>query len=171
MYCIRPKNKRFTKNLLLIRTSVTKEHFTNSCSNNKYSLCHHRLGHANSRTIPIVMDLNNVKISNKETFELCQSCCGLGKSQRLFIPPSTTTHTSPFELVNTKLWELSPSPSSCGYSCYIAFLNACTKFKWIYFLKQKWDAHLSLNSTNKFKYNTLPSLKERNLIVVVSLNH
>lgn len=34
----------------------------------------------------------------------------------------------------------SPSPSSCGYLYYIAFVDAYTRFTWIYFLNAKSDA-------------------------------
>lgn len=62
-------NKQSTSSSPIILTSVTKEHYPNSCSANTYSLWHHRLGHANSRILSIVMNLCNVKFPNKDTFK------------------------------------------------------------------------------------------------------
>lgn len=53
---------------------------------------------------------------------------------------STTKHTTLFEIVHTDLWGLSPAPSSSGYSYYIAFVDACSRYDWIYLVKHKNDA-------------------------------
>ncbi|CAJ2673651.1 unnamed protein product [Trifolium pratense] len=51
-----------------------------------------------------------------------------------------TVYTKPFELVHTDLWGPAHTVSHCGYSYYIAFVDACTKYTWLYFLKRKSDA-------------------------------
>lgn len=104
-----------------------------------YALWHHRLGHANSRVVHHVLNQCNVSIPSNKTFELCKSCC-LGKSHKLYAPPSTTIHSKPFELIHSDLWGPSPEPSSEGYLYYIAFVDAHTKYTWIYFLKTKSEA-------------------------------
>ncbi|MCH79675.1 retrovirus-related Pol polyprotein from transposon TNT 1-94, partial [Trifolium medium] len=40
-------------------------------------------------------------------------------------------YTNPFELVHTDLWGPAHIPSNCGYSYYIAFVDACTKYTWL----------------------------------------
>lgn len=66
----------------------------------------------------------------------CKSCY-LGKSHRICVPLSYTTYTTPFKVVHTDLWGPSPHPSSYEFHHYIAFVDAYTKYTWIYFLKQK----------------------------------
>lgn len=119
--------------------------FTSTFVNNA-STWHYRLGHANDAAIKSVLQLCNISSSNKIGPDFCDSCC-LGKAHRLYAPPSLTSHNTPFELVHSDLWEPSPSPSHGSYSYYIAFVDACTKYTWIYFLKHKSDA---LNAFKQF---------------------
>lgn len=63
-----------------------------------------------------------------------------GKIPQIVCPPSLTTHPTAFELIHTDLWGPAPSPSHGGYFYYVAFVDACTKYTWIYFLKNKFDA-------------------------------
>lgn len=49
--------------------------------------------------------------------------------------------------MHTDLWGPSHKPSSQGYGYYIAFVDACTRFTWLYFLKAKSDA---LNAFTQF---------------------
>lgn len=78
-------------------------------------------------------------IKNKNFTDFCDSCC-LGKSHKLFALLSNTKYKKLFELVYTDLYGPSPSPSSNGNSYYIAFVDAYSKYTWIYFLKHKSDA-------------------------------
>lgn len=78
-----------------------------------------RLGHANVNTVNSILKLYNSPLSNKAEIPFCKSYC-LGKSHKLFSPASLTTHT--------------------GFNYYITFVDAFTKFTWIYFLKIKFGA-------------------------------
>lgn len=104
-----------------------------------FNTWHHRLGHANSVAVKTVLQRCNIPFQTKSVSDFCSACC-MGKVHRLHAPPSHTVHSSPFELVFTDLWGPSLVPSSCGYNYYIAFVDAHTKFTWIYFLKQKSEA-------------------------------
>lgn len=106
---------------------------------NTFQVWHHRIGHSNSRAIQTVLQLCIKSISSNSFFELCKSC-SIGKSHRIHSPHSTTPHHAPFELIHTDLWGPSPAPSSGGYLYYIAFVDACTRYTWIFFLKRKSDA-------------------------------
>jgi histone deacetylase 1/2 len=64
----------------------------------------------------------------------------MGKAHRLHSPMSHTVYTTPLELVYSDLWGPSPSPSKLGYHYYISFVDAYSKFTWIYLLKSKSDA-------------------------------
>lgn len=53
---------------------------------------------------------------------------------------SNTIYNHAFDVVHTDLWGPSPHPSSNGYSYYIDFIDAFSKYTWLYLLKNKSDA-------------------------------
>nr|KYP52263.1 Retrovirus-related Pol polyprotein from transposon TNT 1-94 [Cajanus cajan] len=61
----------------------------------------------------------------------------MGKSHRLPSSPSTTVYSTPLELLFCDLWGLAPMLSSMGYHYYMSFVDAYSRFTWIYFLKNK----------------------------------
>ncbi|MCH92265.1 retrovirus-related Pol polyprotein from transposon TNT 1-94, partial [Trifolium medium] len=104
-------------------------------------LWHLRLGHPNNHTFKLVMQNYNLPFNNKDVSTFCAACC-MGKAHRLHSPASHTTYTTPLELVYSDLWGPSPSPSKLGYNYYISFVDAYSKYTWIYLLKSKSDALL-----------------------------
>lgn len=105
---------------------------------------HRRLGHAHASAIRTILDLCKVTYQNKSIVDFCSACC-LGKAHRLHAPLSNTIYTTLFELIFSDLWGLAPYLYSSGYSYYIMFVDACTRFTWIYFLKNKSDALAAFN--------------------------
>ncbi|KAL5854003.1 hypothetical protein ACOSQ4_003805 [Xanthoceras sorbifolium] len=53
--------------------------------------------------------------------------------------PHTITTKQPLELVYSDVWGPAPLLSSEGYRYYIIFVDACTRFTWLYPLKLKSD--------------------------------
>ena len=100
------------------------------------SLWHSRLGHPHSHVLNLVLRQCNVSSSNKNVPEFCSSCC-VGKSHRLPSSVSTTVYTMPLELIFTDLWGPSHIPSHFGYLYYVSFIDAYSRFTWIYPLKSK----------------------------------
>lgn len=101
-------------------------------------LWHQRLGHCSIQTTCSVLKTCNILVSNKN-MSFCNACC-LGKSHKLPFPSSTTTHTHPLELIYTDLWGPATTHSTRGHTYYITFVDSCTRFTWIYFLKRKSEA-------------------------------
>jgi histone deacetylase 1/2 len=110
-----------------------------TASSSESNVWHHRLGHANTKSVKSILQLCNISYNNAKLSEFCDSCC-IGKSHKLHAPSTDTVYTTPFELLHTDLWGPAHTPSHCGYSYYIAFVDACTKYTWLYFLKHKSDA-------------------------------
>lgn len=116
-----------------------------SCNNQmpskSHNLWHQRLGHPNNHTLKLVLQHCNISTINKEkdisTF--CNACC-IGKAHRLHSPTSHTIYTHPLQLVFSDLWGPSPTVSPLGYHYYITFVDAFSRFTWIYLLKNKSDA-------------------------------
>jgi len=101
-------------------------------------MCHVRLGHPNDHILKLVLIHCNIPISNKETTFFC-SAYAVGKSLRLLSSISTTTYSKPLELVYSYLWGPSPMSSFGAFRYYLAFVDAYSRFTWIYLLKSKAD--------------------------------
>jgi histone deacetylase 1/2 len=121
-------------------TSIQCNSMQNLSSSSKY-LWHLRLGHPNEHVLKLVLNQCNLSFNNtnKDFSTFCTACC-MGKAHRLHSPSSTTTYTQPLELVFSDLWGPSPTVSSLGYHYYITFVDAYSRFTWIYLLKSKSDA-------------------------------
>jgi histone deacetylase 1/2 len=112
-----------------------------SLAPSSHYLWHLRLGHPNQHSFKLVMQQCNFTVNNKDSSHFCAACC-MGKAHKLHSPLSHTTYTTPLELVYSDLWGPSPTPSKQGYTYYISFVDAYSKFTWIYLLKSKSDALL-----------------------------
>lgn len=110
--------------------------FSNTTDFSSHTLWHNRLGHPSAVIVHKTLDLCNVPYVNKQVLDFCNACC-LGKIHRLPATDSTSVYNSPFELVYTDLWGLAPAKSSTGFLYYVTFLDAHTKYTWIYLLHNK----------------------------------
>jgi hypothetical protein len=121
--------------------SVSNSPIVNTISAQKISFAtwHSRLGHPSSDVQRIVLNLCNIPFNNKTRLDFFSSCC-LGKAHRLPSTPSQTTYCTPLELVYTDLWGPAPYTYLTGYTYYITFVDAFTRFSWIYLLKKKSEA-------------------------------
>ena len=78
----------------------------------------------------------NIAPFNKNVSEFCSSCY-VGNSHRLPSSISETVYSTPLELIFTDLWGPSHITSHSGYAYYVSFIDAYSKFTWIYPLKSK----------------------------------
>ena len=111
---------------------------TVSSGSTSFATWHSRLGHPSVDTMKLVFKLCNLPIINKTGSDFCSHCC-IGKSHRLPSSPSLSVYSTPFELIYTDLWGPSPIMSSNGYKYYATFVDAYTRFTWLYLLKSKSD--------------------------------
>jgi Reverse transcriptase (RNA-dependent DNA polymerase)/gag-polypeptide of LTR copia-type len=99
------------------------------------SVWHARFCHTNHATTLHLLNSNNLPcISHK--LPLCHSCC-MAKAHQLPFSTSSSTSTSPLELVHSDVWGPSPVTSWNGYRYYIVFVDDFSKFTWIYFMATK----------------------------------
>ena len=95
----------------------------------------------------------------------CDSC-KLGKIHQLPFTRCPITATQPLELVYSNLWGPTPISSVEGYRYYIVFVDAHTRYTWLYPLKLKLDALPTFMNFHKFvelQYNSkLKSLQTDN---------
>ena len=112
---------------------------SNKVTQNVYTLWHNRLGHPSSRIVKLVLSSYNISVKDKSEFEFCPFCC-LGKIHNFPFSHSTTVYSLPLEMIYTDLWGPAPIQSKNGYTYYISFVDASTRFTWMYLIKNKSDA-------------------------------
>jgi histone deacetylase 1/2 len=98
---------------------------------------HSRLGHP---AIPIVQhilhrhELPSVSVNKAIVCDACQQ----GKSHQLSFSLSTRVTTAPLEIIYSDVW--GPAQTSVsGHQFYVSFVDAYSRFTWLYLLKHKSD--------------------------------
>jgi len=100
------------------------------------SLWHHRLGHASTAIVHQVLHRHKLPFTKESNKASICDACQRGKSHQLPYPRSTSTSSSPLDLVLSDVWE--PAPTSIGRNnYYVSFIDDYSKFVWIYLLRQK----------------------------------
>ncbi|KAK9140345.1 hypothetical protein Scep_010026 [Stephania cephalantha] len=101
------------------------------------SLWHLWLGHPTLHTLQQIMR-RNLQLPCSGV-EFC-SICPLGKHYAIPFSVSNKMRNHVLDLIHTDLWGPSSITSSDGFNYYISFMDDCTRFTWIYPLKNKSEA-------------------------------
>ena len=109
---------------------------TTSSSFSVFDLWHKRLGHPTSKIVTQILNDNKIPFSTKSSSSIC-SACQLKKSHNLSFPISQTMYTKPLQLVVSDLWGPAPINSSYGFTYYVSFVDAYSRYTYVYFLKTK----------------------------------
>ncbi|KAL5735558.1 hypothetical protein ACOSP7_030027 [Xanthoceras sorbifolium] len=102
------------------------------------SIWHAKLGHPAPLVLKKILQQLHVPC-NIETLEFIDSC-KLGNVHRLPFTRSQISTKEPLELVYSDIWGPAPFVSTQGFRYYIAFVDAFTRFTWMFPLKLKSDA-------------------------------
>ena len=107
---------------------------------NKWLLWHHRLGHPSDKVLNISLSfIDRVCISStNKTLSHCKHCLS-GKMHQFSFPISNFHASKPLELVHSDVWDPAPVKSSNDFQYYVLFVDAYSKFTWLYLLKHKSD--------------------------------
>lgn len=111
----------------------------NSHGDSLLSTWHAILGHASSKIVSLVLNKCKVTFSINNMNSVCDACC-LGKSHKLPFHDSLTTYTQPLQLIYSDIWGPAPMSSTNGNRYYIHFMDAYSRFTWIYLLQTKSQA-------------------------------
>jgi histone deacetylase 1/2 len=118
------------------------------------STWHRRLGHPSSFVVHQVLRKNNISFTPEINPYVCDSF-QLAKSHQLSYPVSTSVSTIPSEQVFFDVW--GPAPVSVNkHLYYVSFIDAYSKFTWIYLLKKRSDVYqvfLSFQQLVERKFN------------------
>ncbi|KAF7839048.1 Retrovirus-related Pol polyprotein from transposon TNT 1-94 [Senna tora] len=112
---------------------------TSSNTSSQFHLWHNRLGHPSSSVVKTVLNTCNLNTINKDVHFFCEPCC-MSKIHALPFPSSSSSYTKPLELFYSDLWGPASVTSSRNYRYYISFIDAFSKYTWVYLLKAKSDA-------------------------------
>ena len=100
------------------------------------SLWHSRLGHASTRVVQQVFSRHKLPSFHDSKNNVVCDACQLGKSHQLPYPKSTSTSSSPLDLIFSDVW--GPAPTSVGHhNYYVSFIDDHSKFTWLYLLRHK----------------------------------
>ncbi|KAE8656318.1 Nodulation-signaling pathway 2 protein [Hibiscus syriacus] len=113
-------------------------------------LWHRRLGHPASFAFSKVAKELDVRL-DLDVNKTCVACF-MGKSHKQPFPSSSTQYSAPFELIFSDLWG-PPHVASNGYRYYVTFIDAFTRFTWLYLLKDKAQAVEAFKGFHKLVTN------------------
>jgi histone deacetylase 1/2 len=99
---------------------------------------HCRLDHVFYGTIKHVLHNNNLHVGSIMRQNICPECT-MAKSHNLPFSTSISSVFRPLELIYSDVWGSSSVVSTYGSCYYVCFLDAFTKFIWIFPLKLKSD--------------------------------
>jgi histone deacetylase 1/2 len=99
---------------------------------------HARLGHPASPIVSHVLHRHELPTSShNKNLAVCDAC-QQGKSHQLPFVSSSRVVTKPLELVFSDVW--GPAQTSVsGHKYYVSFIDAYSRFTWLYLLKSKAD--------------------------------
>lgn len=115
---------------------------------------HAKLGHPTFHVLKHV--LNKIQIDcAKSAISFCDSC-KIGKLHQLPFANCPITAKQPLELVYSDVWGPAPMVSIGGYRYYIVFVDAYTRYSWLFLLKLKSDSlqtFINFHKLAELQYN------------------
>ncbi|PKU73457.1 Retrovirus-related Pol polyprotein from transposon TNT 1-94 [Dendrobium catenatum] len=128
----RTRNGLYSISTPIAKIPPTALHVNNELKDSPW---HARLGHPHHRILQALSRLVP-SICIPSTSVLCRSC-NVGKSHKLPFVSSINTKTTPFSVVHTDVWGPSPISSINGYRYFVTFIDAHSRFCWLYLMHSK----------------------------------
>jgi hypothetical protein len=126
--------------------SINKHHQSNKSSPTAFvgervshPQWHSRLGHPALRTVSRIISRFGLPVLPNSNKTFCSACLQ-SKSKQLSFSPSFSQYTSPLDLIYTDVWGPSPIYSQHGFKYYVSFLDASSRYTWLYPMTKKSDA-------------------------------
>ena len=100
---------------------------------------HSRLGHPAFRIVSQVISRFGLPTIASKSKPACSTCLS-AKSKQLPFSQSSSQIKSPLALIYSDLWGPSPICSHTGHKYYISFLDAYSRYTWLFLISHKNDA-------------------------------
>lgn len=101
-------------------------------------LWHFRLGHLSTRLLLTMVDKLHCNVSRIHNKQPCY-VCPLAKQRKLSFISHNNMSASPFDLIHCDIWGPYCEMSYSGHRFFVTLVDDCTRFTWVYLLKQKSD--------------------------------
>lgn len=122
----------------MLQSNTNSVPFSISCNKvslNDTNLWHFRLGHPSYlKILEMKQVLPNISSSSLRTH--CGTC-HLAKQNKLPYNSNITFAPSPFNLLHIDVWGSFHVPTIEGYNFFLTIVDDCTRFTWVFLLKQK----------------------------------
>jgi hypothetical protein len=99
---------------------------------------HSQLGHPTLKIVRRVLSRFKLPVSTPTESPVCTACLG-AKSKQLPFSSSTGTASCPLDLIYIDVWGPTPVSSRSGAKYHVSFLDAYSKYTWLYPISLKSD--------------------------------
>jgi histone deacetylase 1/2 len=99
---------------------------------------HARLGHPAAPIVRHVLHRHELPVVSNKSVETICDACQQGKSHQLPFSESSRVVKHPLELVFSDVWGHAQTSVS-GHNYYVSFIDAYSRFTWLYLIKRKSD--------------------------------
>lgn len=100
---------------------------------------HNRLGHLSDQRLAVLNKLLHCDYLNNNIHTSCY-ICPLAKQRRLPFVSHNHMASHPFDLLHCDIWGPYRVTSHSGFRYFLTLVDDCTRFTWVYLLKNKCDA-------------------------------
>lgn len=107
---------------------------------------HRRLGHPSFGILEKLFPSLTKRCPRSQFF--CEAC-ELAKHHRSFYAPVNQRSASPFMVIHSDVWGLSPVTSLSGYRWFVTFIDCYSRVTWVYLLKAKNEAFSCFQSFHR----------------------
>ncbi|KAH9669465.1 retrovirus-related pol polyprotein from transposon RE1 [Citrus sinensis] len=104
-----------------------------------YNIWHQRMGHPQIKSIKFLNKNKLIDVSNWITKDYVCSSCQMGKNCKLPFNFSNKISSVPLHKIHCDLWGPAPISSVQNFRYYAVFVDDCTRYTWLYPLKNKSD--------------------------------
>jgi histone deacetylase 1/2 len=99
---------------------------------------HSRLGHPATPIVHHVLHRHELSVQSSSHSDTVYDACQQGKSHQLPFSESSRVVKTPLELVFSDVWGHTQTSIS-GHNYYVSFIDAYSRFTWLYLIKRKSD--------------------------------
>jgi hypothetical protein len=113
------------------------------------SLWHKRFGHPSNKITSALLHQAKIPFTADHSKSICTACLERKFTKLPFSYPALKSAT-PLEVIHSDVWGPSPTVSIDGFRYYVSFIDACTRFTWIFPMRNKGEVYSIFVSFHAF---------------------